>query len=164
MKTLKQTSKLMSKSFFFFVLLLSAVIFTACVHEYYYGNIYYYDFYAEGYVYYRDTNLPVKGLEIILEAEISNKNSGLIYPSGPNEVFYTDSNGYYRLRFVRYLYGYYPIKYYFNKVYNGDYVLFFHNNSYWLTEGGPDAVIPVAMIHNAKQNIQFDTIKLYQME
>ncbi|HOF15812.1 MAG TPA: hypothetical protein PLF32_03235 [Bacteroidales bacterium] len=159
MKTLKQLPKLVSKSFFFFLLLLTAVIFTTCVQEDYYHKIYYYDVYGEGYVYYRDTNLPVKGLEIILETNISDKNSGFMSPTGPKEYFYTDSNGYYRLRFIRYLYGYYPINYFFNPDHHG---FFFYNDCFWSSEGCPDVVIPVEMIHNAKQNIQFDTIKLYR--
>ncbi len=155
MKTLKQLPKLVSKSFFFFLLLLTAVIFTTCVQEDYYYKIYYFDVYGEGYVYYSDTNLPIEGAKIELQTILP----GDIFGYDTTETFYTDSKGYYRLRFMRYVYGEYPSCYYCS--FYLPIMPKLPDSLRWSCTGGPDFFIPIKMIINAKQTIKFDTIKVF---
>ena len=161
MKTINVTLKRIKKFPIFFALFLTALFFTACKDNDDENKIYYYDVYGEGYVYYRDTNLPVKGLEIQLKTGLYGGYTAELFINNPIDTFYTDSKGYYRLHFIKKAYGKYPVEYYIG-YFSGVTMQFFYNDSWWLSKGGPKGTIPVETIGNAKTTIQFDTLKLYK--
>ena len=105
MKTINVTLKRIKKFPIFFALFLTALFFTACKDNDDENKIYYYDVYGEGYVYYRDTNLPVKGLEIQLKTGLYGGYTAELFINNPIDTFYTDSKGYYRLHFIKKLMG-----------------------------------------------------------
>ena len=161
MKTINRIPKHISKFALFFLLLLTAVIFTTCIENEDDDKIYYYDVYGEGYVYYRDTNLPIEGLKITLEPDIVWGSPGTLGTPNPVETLYTDSNGYYRLHFIKKIYGKYPVRYAFSSFLSEN-MPKPSNDSCWTHSGGPDDYISLEMVDNAKQNIKFDTIKLFR--
>ena len=161
MKTINRIPKLINKFPIFFLLLLTAVIFTTCKDKNDENSIYYYDVYGEGYMYYRDTNLPIEGVEIQLKTGLYGGYTAELFTNNPVETLYTDSKGYYRLHFIKKAYGKYPVRYYFS--------FFIYDNldpfdSAWDHTGGPDDIISIDMVDNAKTTIQFDTMKLKKIK
>ena len=160
MKTINRIPKLINKFALFFLLLLTAVISTTCIENEDDDKIYYYDVYGEGYVYYRDTNLPIEGLKITLEPDIVWGSPGTLGTPNPVETLYTDSNGYYRLHFIKKIYGKYPVKYLFMS-FLSEKMPVLPDTLWWSGIGGPKDIISLEMVDNAKQNIKFDTMKLF---
>jgi len=161
MKTINRIPKLINKFPIFFLLLLTAVIFTTCIENEDDDKIYYYDVYGEGYVYYRDTNLPIEGLKITLEPDIVWGSPGTLGTPNPVETLYTDSNGYYRLHFIKKIYGSFPVRYIFESYFSVKLPVL-PDSLLWSSTGGPDEIIPLEMVDNAKKTIQFDTIKVFK--
>ncbi len=167
MKAKQQAQKLVRKLPIFFVVCIAILFFTACSRYDDDNEIFYYDIYGEGYVYNGETNLPIEGLEITLEPDVDWGVQGLMAPSNPIETLYTDSKGYYRLHFIKKIYGKYPVRYLFMSFLSENMPVLPYD-SLWYSTGGPGEipprgthnVIPLSMIENAKENIQFDTIKL----
>ncbi|MDY0015850.1 MAG: hypothetical protein RBS13_06530 [Bacteroidales bacterium] len=153
MKTIKTFNKIHSIIF----LLLAGIIFAGCKDNEDDDKIYYYDVYGEGYVYYRDTNLPIEGLKITLKADVDWGGQGLMFPTNPVETLYTDSKGYYRLHFIKKIYGCYPVRYLFNI----SLTEITTNLSSFNHSGGPNEIISLDLVDNAKTTIQFDTMKWY---
>jgi hypothetical protein len=159
MKTINRIPKRVSKFIFFFLLLLTSMIFTTCIDDDEY-KIYYYDVYGEGYVYYRDTNLPIKNLAIQLKTGLYGGYTAELFINNPVETIFTDSKGYYRIHFIKKAYGKYPVEYYFS-AFLSEIMPELPDSLWWSSTGGPDEIIPLKMVDNAKTTIKFDTMKYY---
>ncbi|MFA5641068.1 MAG: hypothetical protein WC946_11395 [Bacteroidales bacterium] len=143
------------------LLLITGLISVSCTKYTSDNEIIYYDVYGEGYVYYRDTNVPIEGIEIQMKTDVDWQwGDGFIRPSNPVETLKTDANGYYRVHFIKKIYGKYPVRYLF--VTYSEVLIPFAGDSCWTHSGGPEDEISVNYIDKAKQTIKFDTMKYYK--
>ena len=141
---------------------ITALISVSCTKYTSDNEIIYYDVYGEGYVYYRDTNVPIEGIEIQMKTDVDWQwGDGFLSPPNPVETLKTDANGYYRVHFIKKIYGKYPVRYLF-AMYQ-DVLPSLPVDSCWDYIGGIlDNKLPIEFVDNAKQTIKFDAIKIFK--